>query len=152
IDDLIAAGLLPFPIPHPAITRDRTRGDDPAEDPDKRYRDLWRLHSLSNAAHRSPNLGAERHTLTDLALTLSAAEDGELVPMCYAKLGDQSGVSASTAERQLAKVGIRPKQRDAGLLSGLVEVELRPGPERIDPETGDTLPGRDTTYMRRLAP
>jgi hypothetical protein len=152
IDDLMASGLLPFPIPHPAITQERTRHPDPEDDPDQRYRDLSLLHSLSTQARRSPNLGAERHTLTDLAMALSAASEGELVPMCYAKLGEQASVSASTAERQLAKVGIRPKQREAGLLTGLIEVELRPGPERVDPATGATLPGRDTTYMRRIAP
>ena len=152
IDDLIGSGILPFPIPHPALTRDRPRSDDPEQDSDLRFRDLSRLHSWVNAARRSPNLGAERHTLTDFALSLAGAPEGEPVPIPYPKLADQVGVSASTAERQLAKVGIRPSAGDAGILNGLIAVDVRPVPEKRNEITGQVTGGYDCLHVRRLAP
>jgi hypothetical protein len=82
IDDLIAGGLMPFAIPHPALNRDRQAPPDAADELHELV-EVRRLHALTTQARRSPNLGAERHLLTDLALTIAGAEEGAPVPMPY---------------------------------------------------------------------
>ena len=66
---ICSPGLMPFPIPHPALKPSDQADPQLAE----RVATAERLHSLTTQARRAPNLGAERHTLTDLALTLAAA-------------------------------------------------------------------------------
>lgn len=154
IDDLLAAGGCPFPIPHPEFEAARTDAPIPvpAVDVKDELAQLQKLLSLSNAARRSPNLGAERHTLTDFATMLSAQPEGEWVPVPYSKLGDQAGVNGRTAERQLAKAGIHPAEGEAGILEGLIDVAVREVPERVNKQTGQVTGGYKAVHVRRRAP
>lgn len=152
IDDLlITSNLLPFPVPHPALAPCPVAATSPA-DPPKELAEVRTLHALSTQAHRSPNLGAERHVLTHLALALAAAPEDEAVAMPYPKLADIAGVSASTVERSLGKVGIRPRDGEAGLLEGLIAVEIRTVPERLNTQTGEITGGYEAMHIRRKAP
>jgi hypothetical protein len=152
IDELLMAGLRPYPIPHPALAS-RQAEVTPAMSPDasQALAESQHLHSLIKAAQRAPNLGTERYTLTEFATLLAHHPEGEWVSTPYAKIGDQAGFDARTAERQLNKAGIRPKEGDAGILTGLIEVEVREVPERINQQTGQVTGGYKAVHARRLA-
>jgi hypothetical protein len=149
LDDILTSTppTIPVAMPHPAL-----EAETPVHDATPELAEVKRLHSLANAARRSPNLGTERHTLTDFATMLSNQREGEWVSAPYSKIGDQAGIDARTAERNLAKAGIRPKERDAGVLAGLIEVELREVPERVNETTGQVTGGYKAVHVRRLAP
>jgi hypothetical protein len=154
LDDILTTSppTIPVATPHPSLSTLTTKPQARPEEVVRELEQLKRLHSLATAARHSPNLGNERHVLTDFATALAPVPDGEWAPMPYAKVGEQAAVDARTAERQLQKAGIRPKEGDAGILAGLVEVTLREVPERVNPRTGEVVGGYKAMHARRLAP
>lgn len=155
LDDILTSTppTIPVALAHPALSTPAAAAAAPSGDEVARELvTVKRLHSLSSAARRSPNLGSERHTLVDFATALSPQPEGEWVPMPYSKVGDQAGVDARTVERQLKKAGIRPAAGDAGILTGLVDVAVQEVPERVNPQTGEVSGGYKAMHVRRLAP
>ena len=151
LDDILTSTppRLPFARPHPALA---DVAAPPATDTIDDLAELKRFQALWAQAHRSPNLGNERHTLVALATSLAHAQDEAWVPMPYARIGDQAGISGRTAEHHLQRVGVRPSAGEAGLLDGLIEVGVRTVPERAHPTTGEITGGYEALHVRRLAP
>lgn len=149
LDDALQNGVIPVAIPHPALSTPR---QDTASENTEDLAELRRRHALTQAAHRSPNLGAERHTLVDFATMLATHPEDEWVPMPYARIGEQANIDARTAERHLKAAGIRATAAEAGVLAGLVEVKLDEVPERVNERTGQIVGGYKAMYVRRLAP
>jgi hypothetical protein len=149
VDDILTSTpiAIPWAESHPALDAPPMQSAEREE-----FARLRRLHSLTTQARHTKTLGPERHTLTDLAVNLSGAPEGEWVPMPYSKLAGQSGIPERSAQRHLEKAGIRPRERSAGLLDGLVEVEVREVPQRINPATGEIVGGYDAMHVRRRAP
>jgi hypothetical protein len=105
LDDILTSSPPTIPVAehHPALSALAETPETPPEDVVRELVAVKRLHSLSAAARRSPNLGHERHVLTDFATALAASPQGEWVPMPYAKVGDQAGVDAAPPSASFRK-------------------------------------------------
>jgi hypothetical protein len=150
IDDLLAAGLWPFPIPHPALTQPRG-GTAPATSAghDDRAAAMNRAQTRIRRNTRLPArpMAAAVVGLIAQAATASDPAGGYRVPAGFAlapvsTLAFEAGTKTNNAGIHLKKLD------EAGLISRhTIPDTLRPG--SIDPETGESLatPRRITRHF-----